>query len=281
MADIVAAFGASHSPLLVTKAKDAPPEVQDRVFPVYERMGQTLLDRKVDVLVVFGNDHIQVFPPDQFPALAVQAAPVFRNVASEGRMPDVEGGRKGDATLGFYLTEYLLDAGFDPHLCRDPVIDHTVITPIHRMGELGIPLVPILQNTVAAPLAPPRRAIDLGRAVRRALEAYDEVDRVGVLATGAMSHWIGTPEMGTIDQEWDRAVLGLLEEGKVEALAGWSQERIDAGGNGANEIRNWISAASLAGNTRGETRLYEPEPIWLTGIAVMEWPIGPLPPPPS
>lgn len=275
MAEIKSVFGASHTPLLATRSTDVSKDTQERVFQVYERMGQTFLDRNVEVLVIFGNDHIQVFPPDQFPALAIQAAPVFHNVASEGRMPDVKGGRKGNMELGFHLTEHLMDEGFDPLLCHTPTIDHTVTTPIHRMGEPGIPLVPVLQNTVLPPLAPPNQSIALGRSVRRALEAYDKVERVGVLATGGMSHWIGTPEMGKIDSDWDRAALNLLEEGKVDVLANWSQKQIDSGGNGANEIRNWISAAALAGNTRGETWLYEPVPIWLTGVAVMEWPVGP------
>jgi len=106
MAEIKSVFGASHTPLLVTRSRDVSKGTQERVFQVYERMGQTFLDRNVEILVVFGNDHIQVFPPDQFPALAIQAAPVFHNVASEGRMPDVKGGRKGNMELGFHLTDY-------------------------------------------------------------------------------------------------------------------------------------------------------------------------------
>ena len=89
-----------------------------------------------------------------------------------------------------------------------------------------------------------------------------------------MSHWIGTPEMGRIDEEWDHTVISLLAEGKADRLADWMQHEIDAAGNGANEIRNWIAAAAAAGNTKGELWHYEPEPAWFTGITVMEWPIG-------
>ena len=131
-----------------------------------------------------------------------------------------------------------------------------------------------MQNTVAPPLPPAERSYALGLAVRRAVEEFDKLDRVGVLGTGAMSHWIGTPEMGRIDEGWDRAAIALLAEGRADRLAGWSQEEIDAGGNGANEVRNWIAAAAVAGNTHAETWVYEPEPVWFTGITVMEWPVG-------
>ncbi len=275
MAEVRAVFGASHAPLLITRADEAPPEVRERVFSIYKRVGQTLLERGIEALIVLGNDHIQVFPPDGFPTLAVGAAPRHPNIASEGWMPEVEGGRRGDADLGLHLAEALLGSGFDPALCRALSLDHSIVTPLHRMGDPPIPLVPILQNSVAPPLPPAGRSYKLGLAVRRALDSYDQIERVGVLGTGAMSHWIGTPEMGLIDQGWDRRAIDLLAEGKADRLAEWSQEEIDAGGNGANEIRNWIAAAAVAGNTPGETWVYEPEPVWFTGITVMEWPVGP------
>jgi hypothetical protein len=189
-------------------------------------------------------------------------------------MPKLEGGRKGDADLGLYLAEDLLRSGFDSLLCWEPAIDHSFITPLHRLGEPPIPIVPIFQNTVAPPLPAVGRSYDLGLAVRRALERYDKVKRVGILATGAMSHWIGTPEMGRIDEAWDRSVIDLLAAGKADRLAEWKQSEVDAGGNGANELRNWIAAAATAGNTKAELWHYEPEPAWFTGITVMEWPIG-------
>ncbi len=280
MAEVKAVFGASHAPLLITRAEEAPPEVRQRVFSTYERVGQTLIERDIEALIVFGNDHIQLFPPDRFPTLAVGAAPRHPNVASEGWMPEVDGGRggrkgrRGDADLGLHLAEALTNGGFDPLLCRELDLDHSIVTPLHRMGDPPIPLVPILQNTVAPPLPPADRSYALGLAVRRALEEYDRLERVGVLGTGAMSHWIGTPEMGRIDEDWDRAAIGLLAEGRADRLAGWSQEEIDAGGNGANEIRNWIAAAAVAGNTRAQTWVYEPVPVWFTGITIMEWPVG-------
>ena len=53
------------------------------------------------------------------------------------------------------------------------------------------------------------------------------------------------------------------------------QEEIDAGGNGGNELRNWLSAAALAGDSRARVLCYRPEPCWFLGVTALEWPVGP------
>lgn len=274
MAELVAAFGASHTPLLYTRAGEAPPEVQEETFSAFRRMRETIMDRGAEALVVFGNDHLHALFLDRHPALAIGVCPRFDRVASEPYLPLVEGGYPGDERLGFHLARSLLADHFDPALCQDIGLDHSVIIPMHLMGDPKIPLVPILQNTVAPPLSPAARAFELGVAVRRAVAAYDGAERVAVLGTGAPSHWIGTPGMGSIDQKWDMEVIGLLRGGAADQLSAWPQEKIDAGGNGANEIRNWIAAAAAAGNTAAELLSYQPEPSWFVGVTVLEWPIG-------
>ncbi|MFQ5895534.1 MAG: hypothetical protein ACE5JJ_06925 [Nitrospinota bacterium] len=275
MAEVAAVFAATHSPLLFRRADDVAPEVREKVFSAYERVGQTLMERGVEALVVFANDHLQAFFLDRYPALAVGVASRFRPVASQDWLPDVEGGRKGDEELGLYLVGALRSSGFDPTLCHELPLDHSVVVPLHRMGDPPIPIVPVLQNCFAPPVAPARRSYELGLAVRRALERYDKVGRVGILGTGAPAHWVGTPEQGRVDEVWDKAAIDLLLEGRAERLSAWSQQEIDAGGDGANEIRNWIAAAAAAGNTRAELRVYQPEPIWFLGVTVLEWPVGP------
>ena len=275
MAEIVGCFAASHTPLFVLRADRPTPAVRQRVFGQFERLGRTLMERRAEALVVFGNDHLQAFFLDRNPALAVGVAARFRAGRSEAWLPEVEGGRPGDPALAKYLLRALLADGFDPAVCHELPIDHSVVVPLYRMGDPPVPIVPVLQNTVAPPLAPAQRSYELGRAVRRALEAYRGARRVAVLATGGLSHWIGTPEMGKIDEAWDRRVIDLCVQGRADALAKWTQAEIDAGGNGGNEIRNYIAAAAAAGNTKADVRVYQPEPLWYIGATIMEWPIGP------
>ena len=275
MAEIVGCFAASHTPLFVLRADRPTPEVRQRVFGQFERMGRTLVERGAEALVVFGNDHLQAFFLDRNPALAVGVAARFRAGRSEAWLPEVEGGRPGDPALAKYLLRALLADGFDPAVCHELPIDHSVVVPLYRMGDPPVPIVPVLQNTVVPPLAPAQRGFDLGRAMRRALDAYSGVQRVAVLATGGPSHWIGTPEMGRIDEVWDRKVIDLLAQGRADALAKWTQPEIDAGGNGGHEIRNWLAAAATAGNTKADCWVYQPEPLWYIAATILEWPGGP------
>ena len=275
MAEVVAVFAATHTPLFLLRRNEPAQEVQDEVFSCYERMGKAVLDRGAEALVVFENDHLHSLFLDRHPSLAVGVKPTYHNVASEAYLPEVEGGRKGDAALGLYLVNALLQSDFDPAMCQEIEFDHSIVSPLYLMGDPAIPIVPILQNTVAPPLAPARRGYQLGIAVRRALETYDKVERVAVLATGGPSHWIGTPELGRIDEEWDESVIAPLREGNAKSLSEWSQEKIDAGGNGGNELRNWLSAAALAGDSRARVLCYRPEPCWFLGVTALEWPVGP------
>jgi hypothetical protein len=275
MAEIVGCFAVNHTPLLVLRKDRPSAEMKQKVAAEFERVARLLIDRGAEALIVFANDHLQAFFLDRFPALAVGIASRFRASPTEPWLPERNGGRPGDAALGAHLLQALLADGFDPAACHELRVDHSVVVPMHRLGDPPIPIVPILQNTVAPPLPPARRAFEVGRAVRRAVEAYRGVRRVGVVATGGLSHWIGTPEMGRVDEAWDRSVVDLCVQGRADALAQWSQHAIDAGGgNGGNEIRNWIAAAAAAGNTRAECRFYRPEPLWYVGVAFVEWPIA-------
>ena len=275
MAEIVGCFGASHTPLFVLREDRPAPEVRQKFFGQFERLGRALVERRAEALVVLANDHLQAFFLDRNPALALGVASRFRAVRSEPWLPEREGGRPGDQALATYLLKALLADGFDPTVCQELPIDHSVVVPLYRMGDPPVAIVPVLQNCIAPPLAPAQRSFALGRALRRALDAYPGVRRVAVLATGAPSHWIGTPEMGRIDEAWDRKVIDLCVEGRADVLAKWTQPEIDAGGNGANEIRNWLAAAATAGNTKATCWIYQPEPLWYIGATILEWPVGP------
>jgi len=62
-----------------------------------------------------------------------------------------------------------------------------------------IPIVPLVVNTYYPPNQPtPRRCFALGSAVRKAIESFTLDFRVGILASGGLSHF-------TVDEELDQA----------------------------------------------------------------------------
>ena len=89
-----------------------------------------------------------------------------------------------------------------------------------------------------------------------------------MVAAGGLSHFIGVPRVGDIDEEFDRWFLDKLESGYLDALLDMPDEEIELAGNGAHEIRSWIAAAGTVAPARGRTMAYEPIYPWITGMGV-------------
>jgi 3-O-methylgallate 3,4-dioxygenase len=107
---------------------------------------------------------------------------------------------------------------------------------IHRrfMGKGPIPIVPVILNTYYPPNQPsPQRCFDLGVAIRELIEAYPENIRVGILASGGLSHFL-------VNEALDREVVTALQNKDYPALKGLPINKLVSG---SSEIRNWIATA--------------------------------------
>ena len=110
----------------------------------------------------------------------------------------------------------------------------------------------------------------LGVAGHGLLEGLESPRRVAVLGTGGLSHAVGTPTAGEIDEAFDDRVMALLSE-NGPAVSALTHEELEAAGNGAHEIRNWIAAAGAAGGA-GEVVMYEP--VAGCGSGMMRWQVA-------
>src|SRR5436190_645272 len=116
----------------------------------------------------------------------------------------------------------------------------------------------------------PAAASSCGSRPARFARAHGGAERVAFVATGGISHWVGTPETGRINPEWDRWVLDHIERGDVEPLLRLTWEEIERdGGNGGQEIRNWVALMGAVPGAKGEALAYEPVPEWITGCGTM------------
>ena len=97
-----------------------------------------------------------------------------------------------------------------------------------------LPLVPIVQNCAVEPMMPLRRWYALGEAIR----SYVGLDRVALVGTGGLSHFIGAPRVGDFDEEFDRWFLDVLERGDMDAVLDLPDEELELAGNGAHESRS-------------------------------------------
>jgi hypothetical protein len=126
-------------------------------------------------------------------------------------------------------------------------------------------------NNVEPPLPTMRRCLAWGECIGRAVRDYPGLERVAVLATGGLSHDVGTPNMGATDPEFDREFLRLLAADDPEKVVSYSQERASRSGNGTEEVRNWIVARGIVGQAPMEVAFYDDIPAWYTGVSIVEW----------
>ena len=95
-----------------------------------------------------------------------------------------------------------------------------------------IPQVPVFINACYPPNRPtPKRCFDFGIQLKKAVDEYPTDDRVLVIASGGLSHFV-------LDEELDRMTIRGLETGDREILE--NLPRLDSP---TGEIRNWIAAA--------------------------------------
>lgn len=272
MGSIVGAFTASHSPGITGWPERVSEQQCSAVESAYAEARSRIQALDPDVVVAVSVEHFTNFHLGNLPAFAIATGdsylgPVTPEMSAFLNVPQHR--YPGHASFGRHLYEFALGAGFDPSLVEGGLdFDENFCVPLkHLDPDSELPLVPVIVNGVNPPWPMPQRCYDFGRMIRESAEAQDEVERVVVIATGGLSHWVGLPESGQINTAFDRDFLSRFEAGDECRLVDYTQEEIDAAGNGAHEIRTWIVAAGAVG-TPFEILTYEAVPEWLTGTSV-------------
>jgi 3-O-methylgallate 3,4-dioxygenase len=125
------------------------------------------------------------------------------------------------------------------------------VSYVHRflMGRVSIPVVPIFLNAYYPPNQPsPARCFALGQAIRRAVETFDGGARVGVLASGGLSHFL-------VDEAFDHAVIDALKRHDATFFRTAPLHKLMSG---SSEIRNWICLAGAVGGMEMDWVSYTP-----------------------
>lgn len=232
-----------------------------------------------DVLVVCGDDQAEQFRFSNFPAFAVYVGEAFEGyrtlvratVDVKGSMgpknahtPDHWGHVKANGDLARSIVQSLMEEGFDPAFCTelprpDDGLGHAIMRPLYYLTpDYQVPVVPVLVNCYFPPQPTGRRCAQLGRTIRKIVEAYPSDQRVAVIGSGGLWHTPGEKD-AWLNEEFDRATLAALKKGDATDLAahfdaGIGEESLlsaETGmrggvGSGTGETRNWIIAAGVA-----------------------------------
>lgn len=239
MADIVFAACTSHAPYLTISNLRAPRdylETVERVRSSLVELGREMERRGVETLLVVGGDHFETFFLDNFPAINVYVDDRAYGLIDGQRRP-----YRVDVELAKEVLFGLMEEGFDPSFSQGPFrLTHAVISPTYWMFKAReVPIVPIHVNTNIDPMVSPQRAFKLGEALANVLRRSKTRGKVGIIGTGGLSHYPGTPLYGKVDEEFDRRFVKMMEEGSVEELRKLTADDLEASGN--LETRAWLT----------------------------------------
>lgn len=255
----------TYGELLASAPKDIAAQIE---MPVLEqraarcnqaiaRVSREIADAKLDALIVIGDDQNEQFFDDNMPAILVywgdtvenrelkmpaDAPPFWRRARSQYHEDRGTREYPVDAALGLHLIQHLIGAEFDVSHSRRFAKDHGeghAFGFVHRrlMGKDVVPIVPVALNTYFPPNQPrPKRCWRLGQAIAAAVERFPTEARVGILASGGLSHF-------TVDEALDRDFLAACQRKDGAWLGSIPAEKLNSGNS---EMRNWITTAGAA-----------------------------------
>ncbi len=250
-------------------------EIDDRIWlEKYQRcergidaLAETLSRTDPDVVMIVGDDQREMFLDDGMPTLAVYLGETVECIPKpeEELPPSLRPARWANygerrevyrcvPDLGRHVVERMMLEGFDvAQLRRQPAersIGHAFnFVKIRIMRGRPAPMLPIMVNTYFPPNQPTAgRCYAFGRALRRAIESFEGDQRVAVVASGGLSHFV-------IDEELDHRVLDAFRSRDEARITALPQEELVSG---TSEIRNWIVAAGATEHLDLEVLDYVP-----------------------
>jgi hypothetical protein len=240
-----------------------------------ERARALVAEAEPDLIIAFVNDHFHNFTLKGMPPFCIGVGDVHEapGAAAAEMLRIPERTIAGEPEVAMQLLECVMAAGFDPAFSAELSLFDDLSVPLYKLygPERSLPpVIPIVTNCIAPPMPSFGRCYDLGAAIGYALETIDApYERVMVLGSGGLSHWVGTPRTSEINGEFDAAFLAQMRAGNIEEMRMWNDVEIDeVAGNGALELKNWILALAALGPFTAQQLAYAAVPEWLTGMAI-------------
>jgi protocatechuate 4,5-dioxygenase beta chain len=218
MARITAGVGCSHVPAIGV-AMDTGITGDDYWAPCFagfEASREWIKKAKPDVIFLVYNDHCTAFDASCIPTFALGCAAEF-HPADEGWGPRPVPVVKNHPEMASHIAQSLILDEFDMTIMNEMEVDHGLTVPLSIMyGEHGVDdewpalVIPLAVNVVQYPAPTGNRCYNLGKAIRRAVESFDEDLNVVIFGTGGMSHQLQYKRAGLINKEWDTNFLNRI-----------------------------------------------------------------------
>jgi protocatechuate 4,5-dioxygenase, beta chain len=260
MAKITASVYTSHVPAIgaaIDLGKTAEPYWVP-LFKGYEYSKQWMKDNRPDVIFLVFNDHATAFSLEMIPTFAIGTAAEYQP-ADEGWGPRPVPKVIGHPELAAHIAQSVIQQDFDLTIVNKMDVDHGLTVPLSLMcGDppesdfsWPCPVIPFAVNVVQYPVPSGRRCFQLGQAIPKAVESYDEPLNVHIWGTGGMSHQLQGPRAGLINAEWDNRFLDRL----IADPAGLSEvphiEYVREAGSEGIELVMWLIARGAMADVAG------------------------------
>jgi protocatechuate 4,5-dioxygenase beta chain len=262
MARITAGLTTSHVPAIgatIDHGRTGEPYWAP-MFAGYDFSKRWIAEHIPDVVILVYNDHASAFSLDIVPTFAIGCAESF-SPADEGWGPRPVPVVRGHPELAAHVAQSVTQQDFDLTFIYKMDVDHGLTVPLSLL--FGQPaawpcrVIPLAVNVVLFPPPSGRRCYALGKAIRRAVESFDEDLDVQVWGTGGMSHQLQGPRAGLINAPWDNAFIDRL----IDDPAGLAQvphiEYVREAGSEGIELVMWlIMRAALSDRVKTTHRFY-------------------------
>jgi len=269
VAEIVMAYSASHAPMMTADPGSAPREQADNFFSALEKVRDKAQETGVQAIVMMTGEHFTNFFLDGLPQIAIGldeehlGPPEVWLQVPKKMVPS-------DAGLAKHIAESLIEQGQQPAMSHGMKIDHGFMTVYYWLDKtMELPMVPIVLNCTTPPLMTARQFHDFGVAIGNAIRSYDGLERVALVAGGGLSHFVGEPRVGDIDEDFDHWFLDQLGSGDLSPILELPNDVLAEAGNGTGEVRAWIALAAAMGDKPGHVLAYEPVYEWINGMGVV------------
>lgn len=276
MASLIGVFAANHGPLMAREWEAVDEVRRNAVTAAFAEIRRRLSAAATDVLIVVSPDHWVNFFIDNLPSVCIGVGATHDGPPEPWLTGFPYENIPGHPDLALHIVHQALQSDFEPSVSHHLALDHGFCIPLWKIGLGRLPaIVPMIVNDIEPPFPSVRRCYAWGGLLARAIASYPQRLNVAILATGGMSHSIGEPTMGRVDERFDRECIAHLESGDAEALLEFLNRRMTATGNGTEEMRNWVVAHGAAGGRGFETIYYAPVPEWYVGCGFAAWNVAP------
>ena len=277
MARIVAGLATSHVPAIgvaIDQGKTQEPYWKP-LFDGYEPAREWMAKTKPDVVILAYNDHATAFSLEIIPTFAIGVAEEFPP-ADEGWGPRPVPVVKGHSELAWHLCEQLILNEFDITMVNEMPVDHGLTVPLSitcgQLREWPCRVIPLAVNVIQYPPPTGKRCFDLGRAIGKAVAAFDEDLKVVVFGTGGMSHQLHGERAGLTNPPWDKKFLdGLTKDPQGLTKIPFLEYVREAGAEGIEMVMWLIMRGALPDKVKEVYRHYHvPASNTAAGLIILE-----------